>query len=111
MRTAGTAQRNTGLKVGVTKSFAQNRLTVYVGSTFALEGENQNAGTTKVYSGDFTAEYQLTTDGKYRIKVFHLNEDDLSLLGTEVKTGVTFVLVLEFNKFKQNFKKNKNNTD
>jgi len=102
--TSGSAQRNTDLKVGVSKSLADNRLSVYVGSTFALEGQNQNENALSGLAGDITLEYLLTTDGKYRMKVYRVNQNDYTFEGNIVKTGVTFVVVLEFNKLKNAFK-------
>jgi hypothetical protein len=101
---SGTAVRNTDLKVGVSKSLADNRLSVYVGSTFALEGQNQNEKALSGLAGDITLEYLLTTDGKYRLKVYRINENDYTFGGNVVETGVTFVVVLEFNKLKNAFR-------
>ncbi|ULQ53340.1 translocation/assembly module TamB domain-containing protein [Flavihumibacter fluvii] len=105
---SGTVERTTDLKMGVRKSLADNRLQVYVGSTFALEGHNQNENSVAGIAGDITLEYMLTKDGRYRIKGFRINEEDMTFEGTIVKTGVTFVVVLEFNKIKNAFKKKKN---
>lgn len=107
---SGAMERSTDLKMGVRKSLADNRLQVYVGSTFALEGQNQNENTLSGLAGDITLEYMLTKDGKYRIKGFRVNEREVTFEGTIVKTGVTFVVVLEFNKFKNAFKR-KNKRD
>jgi autotransporter translocation and assembly factor TamB len=105
--TTGKSERNTDLKVGVTKSIANNRLIIYVGSSIALEGQNQSSDALSGLAGDVTLEYLLSKDGKYRIKGFRVNENELSLQGEIVKTGVTFVVVLEFNKIKTVFKKKK----
>lgn len=106
--TSGKAQRNTDLKVGLTKSLANNRLLIYVGSSIAIEGQNQNSNALSGLAGDVKLEYLLSKDGKYRIKGFRVTESELSLQGEIVKTGVTFVVVLEFNKIKSVFKKRKN---
>lgn len=105
--TTGQAVRTTNLKVGVTKSLANNRLSVYVGSSFALEGQNQDANALSGLAGDVTVEYQLTSDGKYRLKAYRINQNELTFQGTIVKTGVTFLVVLEFNKLKNAFRKNR----
>lgn len=103
---SGAMERNTDLKMGVRKSLANNRLQVYVGSTFALEGQNQNENALSGLAGDITLEYMLSKDGKYRIKGFRVNEREVTFEGTIIKTGVTFMVVLEFNKFKNAFKRN-----
>ncbi|MEN9571583.1 MAG: hypothetical protein RL172_2814, partial [Bacteroidota bacterium] len=105
--TSGEAHRNTNLKVNLKKSLANNRLTVYVGSTFALEGQNQNANSVQGLAGDITMEYLLTKDGRYRIKASRINQNEFTFQGYVVKTGVAFVMVFEFNKIKQLFKRKK----
>lgn len=109
--TSGSAQRNTNLKVGISKSVANNRLHIYVGSSFALEGQNQNVDALSGLAGDVTLEYLLTKNGKYRIKAYRINQTELTFQAAIVKTGVSFVVVLEFNKIKSVFKKRKNNNN
>jgi hypothetical protein len=109
--TSGEAQRRSDLKVGFTKSLANNRLSIYVGNTFALEQHNQSTNAMAGLAGDVSVEYMLTNDGKYRIKGYRLTEEDLTFNGIVVETGVTFVVVLEFNRFKNAFRsKKKRNT-
>lgn len=108
--TSGSAKRRSDLNVGFAKSFANNRLNVYVGNTLALENENQQADLLSGLASDVMVEYQLTSDGRYRLKGYRETEEDLTFNGMVVETGVTFVLVVEFNKFKYAFRKrNKNN--
>lgn len=106
--TSGTAQRNTNFKVGIRKSVANNRLHIYVGSSFALEGQNQNADALAGLAGDVTLEYLLTKDGKYRIKAYRINQTELTFQAAIIKTGVSFVVVVEFNKLQNLFRKRKN---
>jgi len=111
--TSGSAQRKSDLKVGIAKSFANSRLNVYVGNTFALENQNQDEDLLSGLAGDVTLEYMLTSDGKYRLKGFRETQDDLTFNGTIVETGVSFAVVVEFNKLKNAFRsrKNKRKTD
>ena len=102
--TGGEVKKNTNLNVDLSKSFADNRLSVYVGSAFALEGENQNRNAVAGLAGNVILEYLLTKDGKYRVKGFRTTENDLTLQAMVVKTGASFVIVFEFNKAKQIFK-------
>lgn len=103
--TSGQAQRNTNLKIGLTQSLANNRLSVYVGNSFALEGQNQYENVLSGLAGDIKLEYLLSRDGRYRIKGYRLTENELTFQGTIIKTGVTFEIVLEFNKLKNAFRK------
>jgi translocation and assembly module TamB len=106
--TSGSEVNRTDFKVGVSKSFANNRLNIYVGSNFALEGANQNQDAISGIAGDITLEYLLSPDGKYRLKGYRLTDNELVFQGNVVRTGVSFVVVLEFNKFKNMFKAKKN---
>ena len=102
--TSGKEIDRTDFNVGISKSLADNRLNVFVGSTFALEGANQDASALEGLAGDVTLEYLLTRDGKYRLKGYRLTENDLTFQGSVVRTGVSFVVVLEFNRFKNAFR-------
>lgn len=102
--TSGNAKRSTNLKLGLSKSLADNRLSVYVGSSFALEGQNQNTSALEGLAGNIIIEYLLTKNGKYRVKVFRTTETELTLQSNVIKTGASFVFVFEFNKVKQLFK-------
>ena len=106
--TSGTAVRRSDLKVGLAKSFNNNRLNVYVGSTFALENQNQQQDLLNGLAGDVSLEYLLTRDGRYRLKGYRINKHDLTFNGTVVETGATFVVVVEFNKLKNAFRRRKN---
>ncbi len=99
--------QRTDLEVGLSKSLADNRLNVYVGSTFALEGSNQGADALEGLAGDVTLEYLLTRDGKYRLKGYRLTDNNMVFQGNIERTGVRFVVVLEFNKFKNMFRSSK----
>jgi len=105
--TSGEAKRRSDLKVGFTKSLANNRLSIYVGNTFALEHHNQNTNAMAGLAGDVSIEYMLTSDGKYRLKGYRQTSEDLTFNGIVVETGLTFVIVLEFNKFKNAFRSGK----
>jgi hypothetical protein len=103
----GQAIQRTDLQVGLSKSFANNRLNVYVGSTFALEGTNQGSDALEGLAGDVTLEYMLTKDGKYRLKGYRLTDNNMIFQGNIERTGASFVVVLEFNKFKNMFRSSK----
>jgi hypothetical protein len=105
--TSGSAARKSDLKIGIAKSFANSRLNVYVGNTFALENQNQDQDLLSGLAGDVSLEYLMTTDGRYRIKGYRETQDDLTFNGTIVETGVSFVVVIEFNKLKNAFKSKK----
>ncbi len=105
---SGSAVRKSDLKVGLAKSFNNNRLNIYVGSTFALENQNQQQDLLNGLAGDVTLEYLLTQDGRFRLKGYRVNKNDLTFNGVVVETGATFVVVVEFNKLKNAFRKKRN---
>jgi hypothetical protein len=105
--TSGKEIQKTDFTVGISKSLADNRLNVYVGNSFALEGANQDENALEGLAGDVTLEYLLTSDGRFRLKGYRLTDNDLTFQGNIVRTGVSFVVVLEFNRFKNAFKKSK----
>jgi hypothetical protein len=105
--TTGKEIRKTDLKLGLSKSFANNRLNVYVGSNFALEGSNQQRDALNGLAGDVTMEYLLTPDGKFRLKGYRLTDNSMAFQGNMVRTGASFVVVLEFNRFKNMFGRKK----
>lgn len=102
--TNGTAQRNTNLNVGISKKLASDRLSVYVGSSFALEGQSQDYSALSGIAGNIILEYLLTKDGRYRLKGYRTTENEAILQGNIIKTGVSFVMVFEFNRITQMFK-------
>jgi hypothetical protein len=102
--TTGSAKRRSDLNVALTKSFANNRLVVYVGNTFALEDQNQQTDLLSGLAGDVSMEYMLTTDGRFRLRGYRETREDLTFNGMVVETGATFVVVVEFNKLKNAFR-------
>ncbi len=102
--TNGAAQRNTNLNVGISKKLASDRLSVYVGSSFALEGQSQDYSALSGIAGNIILEYLLTKDGRYRLKGYRTTENEAILQGNIIKTGVSFVMVFEFNRITQMFK-------
>jgi hypothetical protein len=55
-------------------------------------------------AGDVTIEYQLSKDGRYKLKVYRINKYQVALQGQVVETGVAFVITLDYNEFKSYFK-------
>jgi hypothetical protein len=65
--TTGQLENKTDLSVGVSKKLLNDRLKVTVGSSFGLEGPQQANQTTNI-AGDVSVEYQLSQDGRYKLK-------------------------------------------
>ncbi len=105
--TTGQLQNRTDLNVGLSKQLLDDRLKVTIGSTFGLEGEAQANQETNTIAGDVSAEYKLTKDGRYKVRAYRKNQYQVALQGQVIETGVAFVITMNYNKFKELFKKSK----
>lgn len=100
---SGALETETNLKIGVSKNLFNDRTTVTVGSTVGLEGKNN----TSTLAGDVAIEYKISRDGRYRLKLYRRNNDDVILEGMVVETGVSFIVFMDYNKFKEILQKSK----
>jgi hypothetical protein len=101
--TSGVKENRTELNVGVSKRLINDRLKVTVGSNFDIEGENQpNRDATNI-AGDISADYQLTKDGRYRVRAYRKNEYEVALQGEVVETGLAFIITMDYNRFRELF--------
>lgn len=105
--TTGQRQNRTDLNVGVSKRLLDDRLKVTVGSSFGLEGEQQANQQANNLAGDLSAEYQLTRDGRYRVRAYRKNQYQVALQGQVVETGVAFTITMNYNKFRELFRKSR----
>jgi len=107
----GGNQQRTDLNVAVSKTFLDDRLTVTIGKSFGVEG--QDAATTKnnpKSSGlmpDLTLSYKLTKDGKYMLRAYSRSQYEVVLDGYVVETGLAFVVTMDFEKFNELIRKKK----
>ncbi len=102
---SGRAEGRTQLDIGVKKQLFNERLTVQVGGKVDVEGEKAEQNTTDNFTSDFTVEYKLTEDGRYRLKGFRYNQYEGAIEGQLVETGVGVLYVRDFNKWKEFLKK------
>jgi len=109
--TTGDAQERTDLSVTVSKRFLNDRLTLSVGETLGVEGQDaaakaqQEQGTS--FLPDVTANYKLTKDGKYALKAYRKTQYEVVMDGYVVETGLAFVFTMDYDKFKELFQKKK----
>jgi len=106
-----TGQQNTrtDLNVDISKKLLNDRLKVSVGSNFGVEGEaRQNENTTNI-AGDVTIDYALSKDGRYTLRAYRKNEYQVALQGQIVETGLGFVITLDYDKFRDIFRKSRSN--
>lgn len=104
---SGSLEQKTDLEVGLSKKLFNDRLTVTVGSSFGLEGPrtgNQNGNN---IAGNVNIEYALSADGRYRLRAYRRNQNDLIVQGEIIETGLGFTLVVDYNKFREIFQNKK----
>jgi hypothetical protein len=101
----GQLQNRTDLAVSASKRLLDDRITITVGSNFELEGTAQANEKTSNIAGDLIVEYQLSRDGRYLLKAYRKNEYEVAVEGQVVKTGLSFVIQMDYNKFRELFQK------
>jgi hypothetical protein len=101
--TTGQKENKTDLNVGLSKKLLNDRLKVTVGSTFGIEGPEQPNKETNTIAGDIAAEYQVSKDGRYKLRAYRKNLYQVALQGQVIETGLGFIITLDYNKFKELF--------
>ncbi len=81
---AGEGGTVTELGVGFTKQLFNDRVSLTAGGSFEVQGE---AGASQV-AGDFLLTYELTSSGKYLLKVFRRSDYDVINEESAIKTGL-----------------------
>jgi hypothetical protein len=102
--TTGTRRNRTDLNVAASKRLLNDRLTLTVGNNFELEGENQYANrNSSLIPGNLAADYQLSQDGRYTIRIYRRNDLEDLLQGYVVETGSSFIMRVNYNRFRSIF--------
>ncbi|RAI97878.1 uncharacterized protein DUF490 [Chitinophaga skermanii] len=104
----GERREQTNLNVDVSKKLFSDRLTVSVGSNIALSGPAATQNASSII-GDVTIEYALTKDGRYRLRAYRKNLTEVILEGQNVETGVSFLLVMDYDEFREILRRRKEN--
>jgi TamB, inner membrane protein subunit of TAM complex len=105
--TSGQKENKTDLNVAFSKKLLNDRLKVTVGSSFGLEGTEQANQEANTIAGDVSLDYQITKDGRYKVRAYRVNKYQVALQGQVVETGVAFILTIDYNKFRELFGKSK----
>lgn len=106
----GTGEKRTDLNVALSKKLLKDRLKITVGSNFELEGSSRPNEKTSNIAGDIKADYSLSRDGRYVLRAYRVDQYEVALQGQVVETGVTFIININFNTFKEIFEKKKKQT-
>ncbi len=107
--TTGDLRQRTDLNVAASKRLLDDRLKLTVGNNFELEGPQTTNQQTSYVPSNLAADYLLSADGKYTVRGYRSAYDEGVLQGFVTETGVNFIVSLDYNKFKNIFKKNKKN--
>lgn len=108
-----TATQRTDLSVGLSKRLLDDRLSISVGKSFTLEGDDplargQNNDNVK-FLPDVSTNYKLSKDGRYAIRLYRRNQYEAILDGYFTETGIAFTFSVNYDRFKDLFKKNISN--
>ncbi len=101
---SGQAKGRTQLDIGIKKELFKERLSVQVGGTIDVEGENAKKNSVSNITSDVTVEYKVTKDGRYLLKGFRHNQYDGAIEGQVVETGVGVLYVRDFYSWDELFK-------
>jgi len=104
---SGQREERTDLNVGLSKQLLNDRLKVTVGSSFGVDGEQQENQQASTIAGDVTADYLITKDGRYKFRAYRKNNYQVALQGQVIETGVAFIITMNYNKFKELFQKSR----
>lgn len=105
--TTGQQEYATDLNVGLSKELLNERLKVSIGSSFGLEGPQQSNRQATNIAGDIAIDYQLSKDGRYVLRAYRKNQYQVALQGQIIETGVAFIITMDYNRFRELFRKTK----
>jgi hypothetical protein len=101
----GSAQGQTQLQLGVSKSLLNDRLVVKVSGNVDVEGNNSGQSSFGDYIGDLALEYKLTEDGRLRITGFRNSNYDM-IDGELTETGAGLIYIKDYDTFRELFRSN-----
>jgi TamB, inner membrane protein subunit of TAM complex len=103
---SGYEVNQTQLNVGVSKNLFSDRIRVTVGSDFQLQQTNPNQNASNI-AGDVSVDYRLSKDGRYMLRAYRKDQYESVVEGQVVETGLSFILTLDYNVFKELFQNKK----
>jgi len=89
--------------VSLSKRMFNDRIQVTVGSNFDVQGQGNPNQQASNIAGDVAVDYRLTKDGRYMVRAYRKNQYQVVVEGQVVETGVSFILTLDYNKFREIF--------
>ncbi|WP_421948875.1 translocation/assembly module TamB domain-containing protein [Phaeodactylibacter xiamenensis] len=104
---AASGETVTEVNLGLSKQLFNDRLSVQVGGNLGMS-DSEAAGQNTVLAGDFRLEYQLTEDGRYKVRVFR--RPDYDIFSNGIRTGASLIYQRSFGDLRRDSTQ-KNNTD
>jgi hypothetical protein len=74
-----------------------------VGSNFELEGPQNSNQRANNIAGNVALNYRVSKDGRYMIRAYRKNEFEGIIDGYIIETGVSFIISVDYNRFRQIF--------
>ncbi len=105
--TTGERRDRTDFNVALSKRLLNDRLKVTVGSNYELEGPQQSNQTASNVIGNVSLDYNLSKDGRYMLRGYRKNDYEAVVEGYVIETGLKFIITVDYNKFKEIFRKRK----
>jgi len=101
--TSGERRDRTDLNIGLSKQLLNDRLSVSVGSNFELQGPQNSTQKTNNIAGNLALDYRVSKDGRYLLRAYRKNEYEGIIDGYIIETGVSFIITVDYNRFRQIF--------
>ncbi|TVR41403.1 MAG: translocation/assembly module TamB [Cryomorphaceae bacterium] len=101
--TTGQAEGRTQLNVGVSKELFNERITVHVGGSIDLEGDQRRTQNASDLIGDLSVEYKLTPDAIWRLRGYRKNTFEGMIDGEIIRTGVALIFSRSYNATRELF--------
>ena len=99
----GDVQQKEEIKIGATKSFINDRISINVGKYYGIDGQDASAKAAQQkglgFLPDVTLNYKFTKDGKYRYRSYKKTPYEVTMDGYVSESGVSFIVILDYNKF------------
>ncbi|MDQ3535711.1 MAG: translocation/assembly module TamB, partial [Bacteroidota bacterium] len=102
----GEGAGRTELQVGISRQFLDNRLSVQVGGNIDVEGERarQQKGVSDI-AGNVAVEYNITEDGRYKVRGFREQTFESVIDGQLIETGLGVIFTRDYNRLQELFRR------
>lgn len=94
-------EQTTEIDIGLSQSLLNDRLTISLDGNIGLETGNESNNAFSSIAGDFVLAYNITKDGKYKVRAFQQSDFDALNNSNVWKTGFGFSYEAKFGKVKK----------